>query len=110
MWLFKKKYKADGTLDRYKARLVANDKSQCPDINCVETLSPFIKLATIQTVLSISISHKWPIHQLDVKNAFLHVHLSETVYMHQPPSFHSLTHPNHVCNTRMFVMYFKPCV
>ena len=91
MWLFKNKYKADGTLDRYKVRLVANGKRQRPGIDCDETFSPVVKPATIRTVLSIAISHKWPIHQLDVKNAFLHGHLSKTLYMHQPLGFHDPT-------------------
>ncbi|GJU28570.1 ribonuclease H-like domain-containing protein [Tanacetum coccineum] len=48
-----------------------------------ETFSPVVKPGTIQTVLSLDTSRHWPVHQLDVKNAFLHGDLSETVYMHQ---------------------------
>ncbi|GKD15895.1 ribonuclease H-like domain-containing protein, partial [Tanacetum coccineum] len=53
-------------------------------IDCDETFSPMVKPATIRTVLSLAVSRCWPIHQLDVKNVFLHGHLSETIYMHQP--------------------------
>lgn len=98
MWLFKKKYKADGTLEQYKARLVANGKSQRPGIDCDETFSLVVKLATIHTVLSLATSRQWLIHQLDVKNAFLHGHLNETVYMHQPPGFRDPNYPDHVCH------------
>ncbi|KAD5508773.1 hypothetical protein E3N88_16476 [Mikania micrantha] len=61
---------------------------------------PVVKPATIRTVLSLAISRSWPIHQLDVKNAFLHGHLNETVFMHQPPGFHDKTHPNFVCRLK----------
>ncbi|GKE01336.1 ribonuclease H-like domain-containing protein [Tanacetum coccineum] len=87
MWLFKHKFHADGTLSRYKARLVANGSSQQLGVDFDETFSPVVKPATIRTVLSLVVSRKWPIHQLDVKNAFLNGDLSETVYMHQPPGF-----------------------
>ncbi|GJX58131.1 ribonuclease H-like domain-containing protein [Tanacetum coccineum] len=97
MWLFKHKFHADGTLSRYKARLVANGSSQQLGVDFDETFSPVVKPATIRTVLSLAVSRKWPIHQLDVKNAFLNGDLSETVYMHQPPGFVDARFPNHVC-------------
>ncbi|GJV14582.1 ribonuclease H-like domain-containing protein [Tanacetum coccineum] len=81
------KYHADGSLSPYKAHLVANGHSQQQGIDYDETFSLVVKPATIHTVLSITVSRNWPIHQLDVKNAFLHGHLSKTVYMHQPPGF-----------------------
>ncbi|GKB17928.1 ribonuclease H-like domain-containing protein [Tanacetum coccineum] len=97
MWLFKHKFLADGTLSRYKARLVANGSSQQLGIDFDETFSPVVKPTTIRTVLSLVVSRQWPIHQLDDKNAFLNGDLSETVYMHQPPGFVDSRYPNHVC-------------
>nr|GEV11030.1 ribonuclease H-like domain-containing protein [Tanacetum cinerariifolium] len=66
MWLFKHKFNADGSLNMYKARLVANGRSQKQDIDCDETFSLVVKPATIRTVLSLAFSHDWPIHQLDI--------------------------------------------
>ncbi|GKD45666.1 ribonuclease H-like domain-containing protein, partial [Tanacetum coccineum] len=62
-----------------------------------KTVSPVVKLGIIRTVLSLAVSRHWPIHQLDVKNAFLHGDLFETVYMHQPPGFWDSIHPDYVC-------------
>ncbi|GJV79144.1 ribonuclease H-like domain-containing protein [Tanacetum coccineum] len=97
MWLFRHKYLADGTLSRYKARLVANGSTQLEGVDVDETFSLVVKPGTIRTVLSLAISQNWPVLQLDVKNAFLHGDLSETVYMHQPPGFRDSTHPDYVC-------------
>ncbi|GJS65305.1 ribonuclease H-like domain-containing protein [Tanacetum coccineum] len=95
MWLFHHKHLADGTLSRYKARLVPNGSTQLEGVDVDETFSPVVKSGTIRTVLSLAASRHWPIHQLDVKNAFLHGDLSETVYMHQPPRFRDSKYPDH---------------
>nr|GEY40660.1 ribonuclease H-like domain-containing protein [Tanacetum cinerariifolium] len=87
VWLFKDKFHADGTLSRYKGRLVANCSSQQLGVDFDKTFSSVVKPATIRTVLSLVMSRQWPIHQLDVKNAFLNGDLSKTVCMHQPLVF-----------------------
>nr|GEX90693.1 ribonuclease H-like domain-containing protein [Tanacetum cinerariifolium] len=91
-------YNALITNETYKARFVANGRSQQQGIDCDETFSLVVKPATIRTVLSHVVSRNWPIHQLDVKKAFLHGHLSETVYMHQPPGFVDPNKPDYVCH------------
>ncbi|KAI3524454.1 hypothetical protein L1887_03109 [Cichorium endivia] len=100
MWLFRHKFKADGSLEHYKARLVVNGKSQTVGIDYYERFSPVVKPATIRTVLTLAVSRSWPIQQLDVKNAFLHGDLNETVFMHQPPGFIDSVYPNHVCRLK----------
>ena len=55
--------------------------------NYDEIFSPVVKPVTVRTVLSLVLSRSWPVHQLDVKNAFLHGTLSETVYCSQPAGF-----------------------
>ncbi|XP_021317764.1 uncharacterized protein LOC110435969 [Sorghum bicolor] len=96
-WIFKHKYNADGSLARHKARWVVRGFSQQYDVDYDETFSPVVKPATIRVVLSIATSRSWPIHQLDVKNAFLHGHLQDTVYCQQPPGFVDPSAPDHVC-------------
>eukprot|EP00256_Glycine_max_P060365 XP_014629214.2 uncharacterized protein LOC106798083 [Glycine max] len=97
MWIFCRKRKSDGSFQRHKAHLVGDGKTQQSGVDCDETFSLVVKPATIRTVLSIAISKSWHIHQLDVKNAFLHGYLNETVYMHQPMGFRDKGRPDHVC-------------
>ncbi|WVZ68266.1 LOW QUALITY PROTEIN: hypothetical protein U9M48_017225 [Paspalum notatum var. saurae] len=93
-WIFRHKFHADGSLACHK---VVRGFSQQHDIDYDETFSPVVKQATIRVVLSIAVSRDWPIHQLDVKNAFLHGHLDKTMYCQEPPGFVDPSTLDHVC-------------
>jgi hypothetical protein len=96
-WILKHKLKADGSLDRYKAHWVLRSFTQRPGVDYDETFSPVIKPATVRTVLTLTISRGWLVHQLDFKNVFLHGTLSETIYCSQSADFVDPVHPQLVC-------------
>jgi hypothetical protein len=96
-WVYKSKKKANGTLDRYKARLVVKWFKQQYRVDYKETFSLIVKAPTIRVILSLAISKGWMIQQLDVHNAFLHGFLEEDVFMHQPPGYEEKSRPHYVC-------------
>ncbi|KAH9662761.1 retrovirus-related pol polyprotein from transposon RE2 [Citrus sinensis] len=78
-WVFRIKRNSDGSIERYKALLVAKGFHQRLDIDYHETFSPVIKPTTVRLVLSLAPSNGWSLRQLDENNAFLHGHLLEDV-------------------------------
>jgi hypothetical protein len=111
-WSFQHKFHADGSFDRYKARWVLRGFTQCPGVDYDETFSPIVKPATVRTVITLAHSQGWPIHQLDVKNAFLHGTLTKTVYCSQPTGFADPALPDHVCklNKSLYGLKQEPWV
>jgi hypothetical protein len=96
-WVYKLKQRADGTIDRYKAHLVAKGFDQVCGVDFSKTFSPIIKIAAVCVILALAVHFDWPLRQLDVSNAFLHGVLPEEVYMEQPWGFVGPLHPDHVC-------------
>ena len=99
-WVFGTKLKADGSLDKYKAQLVAKGFQQNAGIELLETFSPVIKASTIRIIFTLAISKGWDIQQIDVNNAFLNGDLHEDVFVTQPEGFEDPIKPNHVCKLR----------
>jgi histone deacetylase 1/2 len=86
-WIFRVKENPDGTVNKYKARLVAKGFLQTAGCDFTETFSPVIKPVTIRIILTLAVSFKWQVQQIDVNNAFLNGVLQEEVYMTQPSGF-----------------------
>jgi hypothetical protein len=99
-WIFKVKCHSDGSVECYKAQLVAKGFSQRYGLDYAETFNPVINPTTVRLILSIAVPRGWSIHQADVKNAFLNGELQETVYMWQPLGFVNPSPHHHVCHLR----------
>ncbi|KAM2638476.1 hypothetical protein EV1_022841 [Malus domestica] len=99
-WVLRKKYKSDGTLDKFKARLVAKGYTQKPGIDFVDTYSPVAKFTSIRILMAIVARMDLELHQLDVKTAFLNGDLKEDIYMIQPEGYHVKGHENKVYKLR----------
>lgn len=86
-WIFKKKLKADGSIDKCKARLVVKGYKQKEDVDYFDTYSPIIRITFICMLIAITILHNLEIRQMDVKKIFLNSKLHNEIYMKQPKWF-----------------------
>jgi len=99
-WIYTVKYQSNGTVDRYKTRLVAKGYTQTYGIDYEETLVLVAKMNTVRIIFSLAAHFGWEMHQFDVKNAFLHEILEEEVYMEIPPGYGATNEGNKVCRLK----------
>ncbi|GJX37532.1 probable carboxylesterase 2 [Tanacetum coccineum] len=86
-WVYKVKFFPNGTMDKYKARLVKRGFNQKEGLHYKHTFSQVVKSATIRVLIAIATAKGWPLHQLDVDNAFLHGFVDEEIYMKPPEGY-----------------------
>eukprot|EP00253_Pinus_taeda_P001742 PITA_01742 len=106
-WLYKVKQAVDGSVEKYKARVVAHGFSQVEGIDCDETFAPVVRSSFIKSMLALSTQMGWKIHQMDVKIAFLNGKIEEEVYIEQPEGFETLDHESHVCQIKRALYELK---
>ncbi|GJZ06505.1 zinc finger, CCHC-type containing protein, partial [Tanacetum coccineum] len=96
-WIFKRKLKVDGTIEKFKERLVIYGFKQKSRIDYFDTYAPVTRISTIRLLIAMTLIHNLIIHQMDVKTDFLNGDLDEEVYMNQPQGFIMPGNKNKVC-------------
>jgi hypothetical protein len=86
-WVYRTKQNADGSINKYKARLVVKGYAQVFSVDFSETFAPVARLDTIRLLLAVAAQKNWKVYQLDVKSAFLNGYLQEEIYIEQPRGF-----------------------
>ena len=96
-WVFTVKHKSNGTVERFKAQLVAKRYTQTYGIDYLEIFVPMTKMNNVRILLPLATRNDWSLHQMDVKNAFLNGELNEEVYMQLSPGFEEDLGKDKVC-------------
>jgi hypothetical protein len=94
-WVLRRKFKPDGSLERYKGRLVARGFTQTSGVDFHETFSPVVRYESVRLIIGLAASLDMDMCQFDVKTAFLYGDLNEEIYMSQPEGYNDGS--NRVC-------------
>ena len=106
-WVFTVKFNPDGSIARLKALLVAKGYAQTYGVDYSNNFSLIAKLTFAHLFISLTASYDWDLHQLDIKNAFLHGDLQEEVNMEKAPRFVTQEEIEKVCCLRKFLYGLK---
>ena len=101
-WVFTVKHNVNGSIERYKARLVVKSYTQIYGADYQENFAPLAKMNSVRILLSLVTNKDWALYQFDVKKDFLHGDLEEEVYMDILPSFDNSKSAGKVCNLKKF--------
>ena len=89
-WVYKVKTKADGSLEKCKARYVAKGFKQIEGTDYSKTFAPTSKPETFRLILSLAAKENFVVRQMDVKSAYLHPEIKEEIYLEQPSGFEKI--------------------
>ena len=106
-WVVKLKVGPDGSVERHKARLVAQGFSQKYGVDYDETFSPVVRFESLRTVIALAVQNGLKLHQMDVTTAFLNGELKEEVYMRQPEGFAAKGQEDLVCKLKRSIYGLK---
>jgi hypothetical protein len=91
-WVFKLKRKANGSINKYKARLVARGFTQIYGVDYYDTFSLVARLASFRVLMALVARFGWELEAFDFNSAYLNGELdkNEEIYMQEPPGYKSL--------------------
>ncbi|POM76761.1 Integrase catalytic core protein [Phytophthora palmivora] len=108
-WVLVVKYHANGVVERFKARLVAQGNHQEFGVDCDEVYAPVARFESLRLVLAVGTILDCHIHQMDVHTAFLNgtMDKDQRIYMRQPPGYHVPGKEDLVCELQKSIYGLK---
>jgi len=106
-WLYKIKHEVDGSAEKYKAHFVARGFSQKEGIDYDKIFASVTRYTTIRSIIALTASQGWNLHQMDVTTTFLHGSIKEEVYVEQPKGFEIYDRESHVCRLKKALYELK---
>ncbi|CAI7929209.1 unnamed protein product [Closterium sp. NIES-54] len=104
-WVFRVKTKADGTIDKFKARWVVRGFDQEHGRDFTETFAPVSRHTSLRILLAVAAMKKKKLRQIDVANAFLYAPVDAEIYVKLPHGSHG--EPNQVCQLQKSLYEIK---